>query len=508
MASYEFLQWFGAIAGVFFCFVSGAVVGSFLNVVVYRLPQGINLILPASRCPACETPLSFRENLPIIGWLRVRGRCVYCHTKISAEYPIVEFITASFFALIFILWFMDPSILPLIGINPDFWRPDWAGDGFWRMWPTFVLACMLVSTLIAVTLIDARTYHIHLALPWLLGAVGLVAHPVHAAFIGELRRSPHLWVIPVVQGPWLGGAIGALVGLGISSLALKLGVLRRSFRDYEEWEKRVLAGKNDGLSGQNHQPEHPTNEGDAPQSEGPAGPGFGALLMRTLTLTGPAVAGLFFGFTAGHGVGLGAEGAAFGFVVGLIIGLVLRSVLVKHQSGGEESGEESAPWLEYPHARREMVWEIVFLLPCAGLAVLGWWLVDSGRVLQDPPLWVLAGGGAAMGLVVGAGVVWAVRILGTLAFGREAMGMGDVHLMGGVGAVVGWIDVTLAFFIAPFLGIVWFLLSMVFRKAFERQGTALPFGPQLAAATVFVVVAKPVVEVLLSWISGSVVDLP
>ena len=497
MASYEFLQWFGAIAGLFFCFVSGAVVGSFLNVVVYRLPLGINLILPASRCPACETPLSFRENLPIIGWLRVRGRCIYCRTKISPEYPIVEFITASFFALIFILWFMEPSILPLIGINPDFWRPDWAGEGFWRMWPTFVLACLLVSTLIAVTLIDARTYHIHLALPWLLGAVGLAAHPVHAAAIGELRRSSHLWVIPVVQGPWLGGAIGALVGLGISSLALKLGVLRRSFRDYEEWEKQALAKKKGG-------PEHPTNEGVLDPSEGP---GFGALLMRTLALTGPAVAGLFFGFTAGYSAGLGVEGAAFGFAVGLIIGFVLRSVLVKHQTGGAEA-EESAPWLEYPHARREMVWEVVFLLPCAGLAVLGWWLVDSGRVLQDPPLWVLAGGGAAMGLVVGAGVVWAVRILGTLAFGREAMGMGDVHLMGGVGAVVGWIDVTLAFFIAPFLGIVWFLLSTVFRRAFERQGTALPFGPQLAAATVFVVIAKPVVEVLLSWIAGSRIDLP
>jgi leader peptidase (prepilin peptidase) / N-methyltransferase len=74
--------------------LAGAAVGSFLNVCVSRWPREQSVIRPPSRCPACEHPLAWRDNLPVVGWLLLRGRCRYCGVGISAQYPIVEAATA------------------------------------------------------------------------------------------------------------------------------------------------------------------------------------------------------------------------------------------------------------------------------------------------------------------------------------------------------------------------------------------------------------------------------
>jgi leader peptidase (prepilin peptidase)/N-methyltransferase len=73
-----------------FAFGVGFSVGSFLNVCVWRLPRGMSLIRPASRCPGCGTPIAARDNLPILGWILLRGRCRSCKAPISLRYPIVE----------------------------------------------------------------------------------------------------------------------------------------------------------------------------------------------------------------------------------------------------------------------------------------------------------------------------------------------------------------------------------------------------------------------------------
>src|SRR6476659_5697267 len=72
----------------------GLVVGSFLNVCIYRLPRGESLAHPPSRCPRCGKPLAWYDNVPVLGWLVRRGRCRQCHEPISIQYPIVEMITA------------------------------------------------------------------------------------------------------------------------------------------------------------------------------------------------------------------------------------------------------------------------------------------------------------------------------------------------------------------------------------------------------------------------------
>jgi leader peptidase (prepilin peptidase)/N-methyltransferase len=137
---------------------------------------------------------------------------------------------------------------------------------------------------------------------------------------------------------------------------------------------------------------------------------------------------------------------------------------------------------EFNH-RLEALKEIVFLLPIIVCAIVAYAVLARSGPLVD--LWsrlvaypAVAGFlGSLFGYFVGCAVVWATRILGTLGFGKEAMGLGDVHLMGAAGTVVGPLMVTIAFFIAPFLGLGWALFQMFFKKI--RQ---IPYGPFLSLA--------------------------
>ena len=146
----------------------------------------------------------------------------------------------------------------------------------------------------------------------------------------------------------------------------------------------------------------------------------------------------------------------------------------------------------YPHARREMLVECAFLLPgfagagvaCVVAALLGF--TGSETVCQ--PMTLL--GGSMLGWIVGGALVWAVRILGTVAFGREAMGLGDVHLQAAVGAAFGWKVAVLSFFVAVFIAIGWAVASLVLRRFATFFRREIPFGPHLAAAAILFVVAR------------------
>lgn len=83
-------------------FVLGASIGSFLNVVAYRLPAGISLLSPPSRCPSCFKRLKFYDNVPVLGWLWLRGRCRYCRATISSRYPWVEFLSGLLYIALFL----------------------------------------------------------------------------------------------------------------------------------------------------------------------------------------------------------------------------------------------------------------------------------------------------------------------------------------------------------------------------------------------------------------------
>lgn len=74
-------------------FLAGLSIGSFLNVVIARVPEGLSIVRPASRCPRCEKPIAWYDNIPLLGWLLLRGRCRSCGLGISLRYPIVELLT-------------------------------------------------------------------------------------------------------------------------------------------------------------------------------------------------------------------------------------------------------------------------------------------------------------------------------------------------------------------------------------------------------------------------------
>jgi leader peptidase (prepilin peptidase)/N-methyltransferase len=92
----------------------GLLICSFLNVVAYRIPKGISVIKPPSACPACGHEIRSRDNLPVIGWLLLRGRCRHCSAPISVRYPIVEFATGATFAA-------AAALLGPVWVLPAFW---------------------------------------------------------------------------------------------------------------------------------------------------------------------------------------------------------------------------------------------------------------------------------------------------------------------------------------------------------------------------------------------------
>lgn len=212
-------------------FTLGAVVGSFLNVVVYRLPAGIPLMRPRSRCPVCMTPILQSDNLPIIGWLRLKGRCRACGTAIPARYPLVELATGCLF-----LGLLHAELLSG-GMNLPVRTPNSYRGVVWIIWYTkwdligiFAFHAWLLVTLLASSLIagDGHRLPRRLLQPaiW-IGLLGPVfwatLHPVplrlpRPEWLSALRWSTtwnDRWISgwPVRVGIGLDGLLTALAGL-------------------------------------------------------------------------------------------------------------------------------------------------------------------------------------------------------------------------------------------------------------------------------------------------------
>ena len=82
------------------CALFGLLIGSFLNVVIWRVPRKESVVKPVSHCPGCDTPIAPRDNVPVLSWLLLRGRCRHCSTRISVRYPLIELACAALFAAI------------------------------------------------------------------------------------------------------------------------------------------------------------------------------------------------------------------------------------------------------------------------------------------------------------------------------------------------------------------------------------------------------------------------
>ncbi|MCL6433126.1 MAG: prepilin peptidase [Leptolyngbyaceae cyanobacterium HOT.MB2.61] len=199
----------------------GASVGSFLNVVVYRLPAGLSLLHPPSRCPKCLNRLRKRENIPVLGWLWLRGRCAHCGNPISVRYPLVEGVTGILFVLTF--WLFGWS---------------WQTVGYW----------FFLSWLLALSLIDLDT----MTLPNPLTQSGLVAGLVFqvilgfsttATLAGAIAQLMH-GVVGIVLGLWLVDLISLVGSVALGQTAMGGGDARLAamMGAWLGWKLLLLAG--------------------------------------------------------------------------------------------------------------------------------------------------------------------------------------------------------------------------------------------------------------------------
>ena len=140
-------------------FVLGACIGSFLNVVIYRLPAGLSIVAPPSRCPACQTLLRAVDNIPIVSWLVLRGRCRTCAARISARYPLVELSTGMIFARLGWLAFDDRT-------PGEFW------DFSAAFWLSLALRLAAAGCLIVVVCWDWDRVRMPVGFMWFVLAIG------------------------------------------------------------------------------------------------------------------------------------------------------------------------------------------------------------------------------------------------------------------------------------------------------------------------------------------------
>ena len=144
----------------------GLVIGSFLNVVIARVPAGESIVRPRSKCPRCGHQLSWYENIPVLSWIALRAKCKGCRAPISARYPLVELLTGGLFVL-------------------ALWRFDWT----WAL----VLALMLIVLLIPLALIDAE----HWILPEEITLPGIALGVLLSIPLGWERVQGALWGVVV-----------------------------------------------------------------------------------------------------------------------------------------------------------------------------------------------------------------------------------------------------------------------------------------------------------------------
>ncbi|MCM1983082.1 prepilin peptidase [Lyngbya confervoides] len=227
------MPWFEIFYGGL-ALVLGASIGSFINVVVYRLPEGLSLLRPPSRCPHCFTQLRAWDNIPVLGWILLRGRCRYCRSPIHWRYPAVELLCALLFgwaygtfglawmtlgAFVFLGWLLALALIDLdfmILPNP---LTQWGlvsglvfqGLGGWHRSGTLVggaqaLFAALFAAVLGLLLFDAIT----------VVASRLLGQPAMGGGDAKLAALIGAWLgwQQMLLSAFLACLVGAVVGVG------------------------------------------------------------------------------------------------------------------------------------------------------------------------------------------------------------------------------------------------------------------------------------------------------
>ena len=167
----------------------GAAIGSFLNVVIWRLPRGESVVAPRSSCPQCATPIRARDNVPVLSWALLRGRCRDCKAAISPRYPVIEALTA----------LLCVAVVVVLGPGTQAW-----------------LALALVLLLVPVTFIDLD----HRIIPNVLMAIGAVSALALVAVLQPDALVEHLLAAAGAGGFLLVAAVAYPAGMGMGDVKL------------------------------------------------------------------------------------------------------------------------------------------------------------------------------------------------------------------------------------------------------------------------------------------------
>jgi leader peptidase (prepilin peptidase) / N-methyltransferase len=133
-----------AVLALLFLIVGGCV-GSFLNVCVYRVPRSMSLLRPRSQCPRCRTPIRARDNIPVLGWLILAGKCRHCRGWISPRYAIVELTVGLFFAAVYLVAIRIATV------------DVWERVGAWRVLAGLLAAWTAISLVVVAALLGSDT---------------------------------------------------------------------------------------------------------------------------------------------------------------------------------------------------------------------------------------------------------------------------------------------------------------------------------------------------------------
>lgn len=452
---------------LFFFTTAALCLGSFLNVVIYRLPAGLSINRPVwSFCPRCDNRIAWHDNLPVIGYLRLRGRCRNCWAPISARYPQIELMTAILVIVLLDAFFVGQArdgLQTIADLNVRI-TDDWA---------IFLAHVIVFACLLAMSAIDIQYYWVDIRFTHFATLCGFILHviwtPSHSRY----------WVRPFDMTIVVTGA------MFIVFVAVWL-FLRRRGEDVPESEQEVV-----------------TDVPDTPSE--PA---------SVLAVGIPLVVIAFVLFTVGASALMAQWALPFGIRAGVPLAF-LGMVIVRESSRVRESDTEIADIIESeaPGARSGALVEFAVLLPALVAGAFAWWYLREDAVSLRTvihwapfdgawrPLWGL--GTAVAGYTIAAGIGWTIRLVFNVAFAKEAYATGDIHMMAAAGAVIGWQAVLLGFVVACGMALIGWLIALPFKRA-----AAIPLGPWLTlgflVATVFYkpLVATRVVQNLLT-----VVDL-
>jgi leader peptidase (prepilin peptidase) / N-methyltransferase len=423
-----------------FFWLLGMSIGSFLNVVLYRLPRGLSVNKPRrSFCPRCSTELHWRDNIPVLSWLRLGGKCRACRAPISVQYPLVEALTGLLFTLTYFLLFVG-------GARAGLLAPSLPTDA-----PYLLAWLVLVSVMLVSSVFDLTTFMID-------------TRVTNVAVIAGVALNT-LWPRETLTGPVAADSLGfaALVAAAVAVALLAWSVTREP-------------------------PEPEPAPEDTPPTPSPANRPVGvlatiAMLVLTLWL-------LMTTALVPHvrdWVEVLPVPAAF-------LAIFAAIILVGGQQRPADDELAAALAEEEPLARGVALRELLWLLPIivAGTAAyllaastplgtqwaaLAAWSPGFGLSPESPRTFHPIAGlvFALHGWIIAAAAGWVLRIFFTLVFGREAFGVGDIYILAAAGATAGWDIALLGLMFSVGLALVGWIIGLTL-----KHSIMIPFGPWLA----------------------------